>query len=81
MTDPKKMAAMALEVLPPPDRLKKAKPPMSPEDVADGGSDDAAEGDEDSTSHAGALAMEDMESAATPAEKFSAFKRAVEACG
>jgi len=72
--DPKKMAAMALEVLPPPDRLKRKKPPMGEED---------AEGEEpaDSSEKAGVLAMEDFEAATTPAEKFAALKRAVEACG
>jgi hypothetical protein len=79
VTDPKKMAAMALEVLPPPDRLKRPKVGGAAEDAADGGADDAEEAD--SGDKAGAMAMEDMDTAATPAEKFAAFKRAVQAAG
>lgn len=77
MTDPKKMAAMALEVLPPPDRLKRRKPPMAEGgDVADEPADEP-----DSSDKAGVMAMEDFEAATSPQEKFAALKRAVQACG
>lgn len=72
MNDPKKMAALAIEALPPPDRLKRK--PMA----AEGDEPDDAEGD--SGDRAGIMAMEDFEKAATPAEKFAALKRAVAAC-
>lgn len=79
MTDPKKMAAMALEVLPPPDRLKRAKP-MGDEGA--GAADD--ESTEDSSTKAGELAMGDFKDAMASGDAsamFDALKRAVDACG
>lgn len=75
MTDPRKMAALALDVLPPPDRLKKRPAPGMNDD-----GDAPPEDDGDSSDKAGVMAMEDFEAATTPAEKFAALKRAVEAC-
>lgn len=77
MTDPKKMAAMALEVLPPPDRLKK-RPPMGDEGA--GPADD--EDTEDSATKAGELACSDFKSAMDSGDEsamFDALKRAVDA--
>lgn len=75
MTDPKKMAAMALEVLPPPDRLKRPKPPMAEGDEGE----DAPDSDES----AGAMAMGDVRKAldsGDDAAAFAALERAVAAC-
>ncbi len=77
--DPKRMAALAIEALPPPDRLKKR--PAPPMDEGEGAPDDEAAEDADSSDRAGIMAMEDFEAATTPAEKFAALKRAIEACG
>lgn len=74
MTDPKKMAAMALEVLPPPDRLKR-KPPAGP--------DDAPPDEEEGGNSAGVLAMGDVRKALDAGDDkaaFAALERAVEAC-
>lgn len=71
MKDAKKIGALVVAGLPPPDKLKRK--PSSGGDLADD--------DEDSMDKAGVMAMEDFEAAETPAEKFAAFKRAVRACG
>lgn len=79
MTDPKKMAAMALDILPPPDRLKKRPAP---------GADDGAaaadpEDDGDSSAKAGEMAMDDFKQAMSEGDSgamWDALKRAVEAC-
>lgn len=71
MTDPKQMAALAMESLPPPDRMKR-KPA--------GGPDDPVEEDaEDSSTKAGELAMGDFEAATDPGAKWDAFCRAMDA--
>lgn len=75
MSDPKRIAALAIDALPPPDRLPKKRPPMGGEADGPDGEDDA-----DSSDKAGVMAMEDFEAATTPAEKFAALKRAVAAC-
>lgn len=76
MTDPKKTAADALLLLPPPDRLKRKRPT----EMGDGSEEEDA-GDSDEA--AGALAMGDVRKAldsGDDAAAFAALERAVAHC-
>jgi hypothetical protein len=75
--DPKKMAAMAIDVLPPPDRLKRKPPPGAMDEG------DTDEDTEDSDTKAGEMALQDMKSALDSGDFGAAFKAlqtAVEHC-
>jgi hypothetical protein len=78
--DPKKLGAMVVESLGPPDRLKKPKPMASDEGAA--AADD--EGSEDSDTKAGEMAMGDFQKALDAGDTsamFEALKTAVGHCG
>ena len=79
--DPKKLGAMVVESLGPPDRLKKSKPPAGDGDAGEG---PAEEDSEDSDTKAGEMAMGDFQKALDAGDTsamFEALKTAVGHCG
>jgi len=79
--DPKKLGALVVAGLPPPDRLKKMKRPAA--DDGDAGASPDEEDAEDSDTKAGEMAMDDFRKAADAGDSsamFEALKTAVSHC-